>query len=278
MFRRRTTTSQPPRDPDWRSYDSVADVYERVRAPIHEGPARDLVAAVAPGRGARVLDVGTGTGVAAAAAAEAARDGGYVVGVDPSIEMLRRARARGVRALAAQAVDLPFKDATFDAVLAAFVIFFLPRYDTALFDMLRVLRPEGRLGVTTWGPGEDEFRRTWKETAESFTGKEMLRGAMTKAAPWEERFSDRGRLAEALREAGLRQVNVEERQYRATLTIEDYLAGREASAMGRFLKATLGETLWQRFRAQVEETFRQRFRDPLGDTETALIAVGTKPA
>ena len=277
MFRRRAPVTAPAR-PDWRSYDGVAEVYDRVRAPIHEGPARDLAAAMGLTAGERVLDVGTGTGIAAAVAAGAVGDRRLVVGVDASVEMLRLARGRGIRAAAGQAIDLPFRDGTFDAVTAAFVIFFFRNYETALFDMLRVLRPGGRLGVTTWGAGEDEFRRTWRDMAERYAGREVLRGALAKAAPWEEHFSDRDRLAGSLRDAGLRQVSVEQRQYRAMLSVEDYLVGREISATGRFLKSTLGDTLWPRFQAEVREAFRSRFPDPLGDTESVLIAAGTKPS
>jgi hypothetical protein len=39
----------------------------------------------------------------------------------------------------------------------------------------------------------------------------------------------------------------------------------------------LGETLWERFRGRVEEEFRSRFPDPLGDTYDVLIAVARKP-
>ncbi|HCP62483.1 MAG TPA: hypothetical protein DIU14_08460, partial [Actinobacteria bacterium] len=49
---------------------------------------------------------------------------------------------------AAEAIDLPFRAATFDVVLSLFVLSHLHRLDTALFDMLRVLRSGGRAGVT----------------------------------------------------------------------------------------------------------------------------------
>ncbi|HSL66758.1 MAG TPA: methyltransferase domain-containing protein [Actinomycetota bacterium] len=264
---------------DWRSYDSVASLYDRVRAPMHEPPARDLVAAIGIPPGARVLDVGTGPGVAAVAAREAAGPDGLVVGVDPSFEMLRLAAARRFGfVVAAAAIDLPFRDASFDAVVASFVLFFFTRYETAMFDMLRVLRPGGRFGATTWGGGpEDEFRRVWRETAETFVGKDLMRSAAVKAVPWEERFSDPRRLEEALRDAGLRSTRVEHHEYRFTLSQADWLAGRETSAVGRFLRNSLGERLWDVFDERVRSEFHQRFPDPVGDTSDVLIAVGTKP-
>lgn len=279
MFRRRRPPSPPrPRPaPDWRGYDAVAEAYTRTREPHHEAPARDLVAAVAPPAGGRVLDVGTGPGVAARAAAEAVGPEGLVAGVDRSVEMLRWARASGVRAVAADAIDLPFRNGAFDAVTGSFVILLFRDYRTALFDMLRVLRHGGTLGVSTWGRSEDEFRLTWREVALTFVGPDLLRDAQRRAAPWEERFSDAARLEEALRDAGLRPVRVERREYRFTHTIDEYLVGRDVSAQGRFLHHMLGDTLWPRFRSQVEERFRERFAEPIGDTAEVILGVGTKP-
>ena len=106
---------------DWRSYDGVAATYERVHAPRFLEPARDLVAFLPVGDGARVLDVGTGTGVVAEAATAA---GGRVVGIDPSLDMLGVARASRatIPVAAAEAIDLPFRDGSFDAVTAGFVL------------------------------------------------------------------------------------------------------------------------------------------------------------
>ena len=106
---------------------------------------------------------------------------------------------------------------------------------------------------------------------------EMLDDAARKAVPWEERFSDPTNLEETLRDTGLRAIEVGRRSYRNTMPIADYLAGRETSAVGRFLRQILGETLWPRFQARVEEEFRARFTDPIGDSNDVLIAVGTKP-
>ena len=263
--------------PDWRSFDQVAEAYDRVRAPIHEPAARDLVELMGRPSDGGFLDVGSGTGVVA----EAAEAAGWrpTVAVDRSVPMLARARGRGLRRLAAaDGVDLPFRVGRFGGVAAGFVLHVVPSYETFLFDMARVLRPGGTLGTVTWDWRRDEFSDTWRSVAEAFTTKDLLDDAMRRAAPWAERFSNPDPLEEALREAGLRNVRVERRQHRATVSIEDYLAGREVSALGRFLREILGEALWGRFRERVEATFRERFSDPIGDTNDVLLAVGTKPA
>jgi len=111
--------------------------------------------------GARVLDLATGTGdLALALAAEGARE---VVGVDFAPPMLRAAAAKSVPGLpvstsggatvdrplspvwiVADALRLPFADASFDACTVAFGLRNMADYEAALREMGRVLRPGGR--------------------------------------------------------------------------------------------------------------------------------------
>src|SRR5205085_10080531 len=143
---------------DWTSYDSAAECHDRLAAPsFFEQPARDLVARMEMGSATRILDVGTGSGLAGLRAAEAAGVDALVIGVDPSFEMLRIAKGHGLRHVAAGvAAGLPFADRVFDRALASFVLNHLPSYETGLAEMVRVLRRGARLGVTTWGPLENE--------------------------------------------------------------------------------------------------------------------------
>ena len=113
-------------------------------------------AGVRPGQ--RVLDVACGTGVVAITAA---RLGARVTGLDLTSELLEMALRNAE--LAGVEIDwhegdvekLPFEDATFDVVLSQFGHMFAPRPDIAIAEMLRVLKPGGTLGFSTWPP--DEF-------------------------------------------------------------------------------------------------------------------------
>lgn len=106
--------------------------------------------------GERVLDVGTGTGNAAITAA---REGAQVTGIDLTPELVSQAKVQedaagvtGIRWQEGDAEALPFPDASFDVVLSQFAHMFAPRPDVAIGEMLRVLRPGGRIAFTTWPP------------------------------------------------------------------------------------------------------------------------------
>ncbi len=107
------------------------------------------------GKGDRVLDVGCGTGTLALAAVRRVGAAGVVHGIDPSEEMVARAKAKALREglpvtfEVASAQKLPFEDASFDVVLSSLMLHHLPepaRKD-AVSEIRRVLKPNGRLLV-----------------------------------------------------------------------------------------------------------------------------------
>jgi ubiquinone/menaquinone biosynthesis C-methylase UbiE len=258
---------------DWRSYNSAAETHERIAVPyVFLEPARDLVAAMHLTPGARVLDAGAGTGVAARIASEAVAPGGLVVALDPALEMLRAGRRRGLGiAVCGLAEHLPFRDGSFDAVMASFVISHVPSYEAALAEMVRVLAPGGKLGVTAWGPAEDRYREHWRRVAETFGGLE----AMQMVVPWEERFSHPANLRAALAAAGLSDIAIETRDYRSSIPVADFLTAREFSVQARFLRRHLDAGEWERFRQAVDGEFGA-YPDPIENIRDAHLAVGVK--
>jgi len=276
---RSTTAGKDERD--WRSYDLVAEEYARTQARALAVPASDLVELLRVGTDSRVLDLGAGTGGSTRAVASRAGPAALIVGVDPSVEMLRLAGRDGGGPLyvAGTSIDLPFRDGTFTHVMANFVITHFPKYDTAFFDVLRVLQRGGRMGVTTWGPSDarDEFRFAWRGVAEEFAGKAILADATKRALPWEDLFSDKKTLKDVLYQAGLRDILVEQRDYRYEMSAEEYLTGRETTALGRFLYHMLGERLWETFRRRTRDVFAERFPTRINDFREVILAVGRKP-
>jgi ubiquinone/menaquinone biosynthesis C-methylase UbiE len=260
---------------DWRSYDRAATTYERIHAPRLAEPARDLAKLSGVTTGTRVLDVGTGTGIAAAVALEL---GATAVGIDPSEGMLEVARAAHptVEFLAAQAIDLPFPNGSFDVVLGNFVLAHFTKVETALFDILRVLRPGGVVGFTTWTDGRDAFTDTWRELVSSVVPNDLLEPTMDKVIPNHDRFTKRAAVEEVLLDAGLRHVRTEPTQYEWRYGRDEFVDGLTVWATGRFVREMLGEDGWEGFLERARATFAERFPDPLHDRRDVLLAIGTK--
>jgi len=260
---------------DWRTYDDVAETYERVHAPRFAEVARDLIELADLPPAATVLDLGTGTGVAAQVAADA---GHPATGIDESMGMLavgHRVRP-GLRLAAAHVIDLPFGPGSFDAAVGNFVLAHFDRTDTALFDVMRVVRTGGRVAFSTWADGVDAYQQTWHELIETVVPREMLAPAYKEAAPGHERFRKRGPVEEVLLKAGVRHVRTQLVKYRWTYGLDDYLDGLAVWATGRFVRGMLGESGWQAFMERARTTFAEQFPDPLNDFREVILAVGTR--
>ncbi len=103
---------------------------------------------------ARVLDLGCGPGVSSFVLAEALGEGAEVTGLDISARMIEHARAlhrrnyphlRGLGFTCADALALPFADASFDFVTGHSFLYLIRERERALREIARVLTPGGRL-------------------------------------------------------------------------------------------------------------------------------------
>ena len=118
--------------------------------PEYRGIKTGLVAALGDATGGRVLDVGCGTGDDAR---ELAALGGRVVGLDLSEAMVAEARRRGAGSalptefVAGDIRQLDFEDGSFDGVYAKLVLMHCEDIEASLDELLRVLRPGGRIAV-----------------------------------------------------------------------------------------------------------------------------------
>jgi SAM-dependent methyltransferase len=241
--------------------------------------AVDLVAAVEVSKAMSVLDVGTGTGLTAGLASEAVGSHGAVIGVDPSTAMLNLARARRrIITVAAMTPGLPFPDASFDVVVANLVISHLPDLDQGLADMVRVLRPGGRLGVTAWATDPADSENQGSEADEIIAGVRsscrLPSRAPVLSAPWEERLQSRTQLCDALARAGLVNVDVQLRTYRRVFPIEDYLSGW--GGLGRYLRWQAGDQQWHDFSNRAAASLRNRFGSTVTSVKQAWVATGLK--
>lgn len=139
-------------------WDRAAGDYERSwRSQL--APAQELLLEMAAlAAGERVLDVACGTGLVTLPAACSVGAAGTVLGTDISDVMVETARARAADAcvgnarferMGAEELDLP--DGEFDVTLCALGLMYVPDPVQALAEMLRVLRPAGRMVSAVWG-------------------------------------------------------------------------------------------------------------------------------
>jgi SAM-dependent methyltransferase len=194
-----------------------AAAYDQGFARLTSYSAGPLLDAVKAGAGTRLLDVGTGTGVVSA---EAIRRGVEVSAMDADPEMAATA-ARNVPGLDVRVAvlpEVPFQDASFDAVAGNFVINHVGEPVVALRELRRVLRPSGRLALTCWEmPGSGALG--------------IVREAMDEAGvPWPDDipvspFMEYGQPApfgELVREAGFADVVVDPLTWRHVVDPEDW--------------------------------------------------------
>jgi ubiquinone/menaquinone biosynthesis C-methylase UbiE len=147
---RDTATAGPER-----ARDLAARLERRAKA-VDEVAARDAyldLLEIAPGE--HILDVGCGSGAVTREIARRTGRRGLAVGLDPSRELLVVARELAQEAGVGDRVEfregntleLPFPDSSFDAVLCVTVLSHVPRGEAAVPELVRVLRPGGRLGI-----------------------------------------------------------------------------------------------------------------------------------
>ena len=148
-----------------KAYERWAPVYDLVFGKVFD-QGRQSTIAEADRIGGRILDVGVGTGLSLSDYSRATR----ICGVDISEPMLRKAQAR-VRALGLSNVEtlavmdaknLAFADASFDAVVAQYVITAVPDPEATLDDFVRVLKPGGELILVNHIGAERGARRVFE--------------------------------------------------------------------------------------------------------------------
>ncbi|HEU5036151.1 MAG TPA: methyltransferase domain-containing protein [Nocardioides sp.] len=143
-----TSVQTPVQTPLWALGD-----YHAVATTLIPSLGARLVEATGIGPGQHVLDVAAGTGNAAV---PAARAGAEVVASDLTAELLeigrRSAPDLDIDWRQDDAQALPYDDGQFDAALSCVGVMFAPRHQDAADELVRVVRPGGRVGLLSWTP------------------------------------------------------------------------------------------------------------------------------
>ena len=231
---------------------NAAQVYEEFFLPaLFDQWVAPMADAAGVGAGDRVLDVACGTGVLARHLVDRVHPGGKVVGLDVNENMLVLGRqvAPEVEWHHGPAEALPFADESFDAVVSQFGLMFFDDREQALREMVRVLRPQGRLVVAVWASLEQApGYKAMADLLARLFGREV---AAALHAPY--CLGDEEVLSSLFTAAGIREATIERRDGTARFpsvsdwvttdvkgwTLADVLDDRQLER----LKAAAGESL-----------------------------------
>ena len=160
---------------------SIPKLYDTHLVPlIFEPYAADLVHRLGSRSVSRVLEIAAGTGVVTRALASALPENVSVVATDLNQAMLDHASAVGTKRAVewrqADAMQLPFGDRTFDAVVCQFGVMFFPGKSKAFSEARRVLKPGGVFIFNVWDRiTENEFADVVTTALESLFPKDPPR-------------------------------------------------------------------------------------------------------
>src|SRR5712691_7121810 len=191
-------------------FNAMAETYDALR--FVQVCARRLVELAALPPGAQVLDIATGTGWAAIAAAQHVGPTGRVLGVDLAPDMLERARQKvaaagltNVEFREGDAERLDVGNQSFDVVLCASALFFVPDMLAALREWHRVLKPGGQVGFSGFGPTFRQLRDLWEARLRQY-------GVSLPTASPDDRLAEPETCRRLLHEAGFVQTAVQSEQ------------------------------------------------------------------
>ncbi|MBM2846132.1 MAG: methyltransferase type 11 [Bacteroidetes bacterium] len=229
-----------------------------------------------------VLDVAAGTGEPGLTIASLLT-GGKVIITDLSADMLTIAREnaarRGITNIETRACDvceLPFADNTFDAISCRFGFMFFPDMVLAAKEMVRVLKPGGRIATSVWNAPDKNF---WVTAIMGTIQRNMKLPAPPPGAPGMFRCAGDGFISDLFFQAGLK--NVSQREIAGKLncrTADAYW--NMMTEVGAPIVAALNEaddTMKAKIKKQVYKSVKQKYPDGnvLIDS-SALIIFGEK--
>lgn len=236
-------------------WDRAADAYEPLwrhqLAPAH----RALLDAAALRPGDAVLDVACGSGLVSLPAARRIGAHGRLLGIDLSGRMVDAAAQRAREAhcpnadfARMDAERLELGDASFDVVLCALGLMYLPDPARALAEMRRVLRPGGRVALAVWG---ERSACAWAPVFPIVDAE-----VASEVCPLFFRLGQRDSVARELARAGFGAIETE--RLVTTLDHADADAACDAALVGGPVALA-----WSRFTAPVRERVRARYLDAI---------------
>ncbi len=246
----------------WQVTSSAAEIYEEIWVPAMLGQwAPQMADAAQISREHKVLDVACGTDIVAREAAMRVVSADQVTGLDildineGMLSVARRLQPR-INWRQGDATQLPFEDAQFDVVTCQFSLMYFPDRIAALKEMMRVLKPGGRLAIAVWGPLERAKGYVLlTEIARSTAGKEAA--DLIGGAPFD--LGNKDKLAHLLKSAGIHEATIHLRE--GDLTFPNIKEFIDAEVKGTPLDDLLDEAGYQTLLEEAEDKLQQFYVD-----------------
>ncbi|GAB3495967.1 hypothetical protein GCM10027341_14060 [Spirosoma knui] len=257
--------------PGWRKWD---DFTMNFLKPMGD----EIINALALNDTDIVLDVASGTGEPGLTIASLVTNGKVVI-TDLAEGMLDVARDNATRkgitnyeTVVCDVCDLPFDDAMFDAVSCRFGFMFFPDMLLAAKEMVRVLKPGGKLAASVWGTPDKNF---WITATLSTINKHMELPAPTPGAPGMFRCGSPGFLADLFKQAGLRNVTEKELNgqviYGSNATYWNFMNDVVAPVVAAMSKAD--DAMKEKIRTEVFDLIDAKYADKKASLDYGTLVV-----
>jgi len=253
-----------------RDYDQISARWQFIAGQV-------LVGDLAIKTGERVLDVGCGTGLLTQYIADITGPSGYVLGIDPLPLRIQIAAARARPGLEFRVGDAyglhHLRDASFDVVCLNAVFHWLPEKTGPLQEFARLLKPDGRLGIST---GFGRRRSSLRDAAVRVLSLAPFKDYPVSRVGMTYEVSER-EMRELLQVAGFAIASLEVRQsVREMASAEDTIRHAEASSFGNFLGH-----LPEKYRIAARELIKRELEsvaasESLREERDRLIAIGVR--
>jgi ubiquinone/menaquinone biosynthesis C-methylase UbiE len=261
--------------PGWRKWDDLTMDFLK---PMGD----EIIRLIKPKGTDVILDVASGTGEPGLTIATKLR-GGLVVVSDISDGMLEVARdsasRRGIKNLEFVACDvseLPFPDNSFESISCRFGFMFFPDMLMAAREMIRVLKPGGKIAVAVWNTPEKNF---WATTVLNVINRNIHPVPPPPGAPGLFRCSQSGLIANLFTQAGFK--NISEKEVNSKLnagnidTYWSFMTEVVAPVVAALSNADSAMRL--KVKNEVYDSVNQKFPDDKVAIETsALVIYGEK--